>query len=96
LISETEGGTLFENLSTDQKIRRLFLAELKRFGRPSDSCGEVTVLAEPLNKDGTQGGMWLHDENSGWLLTGAGLGLGQRISAGSTGLSCQVAWCGGH
>ena len=96
LISETESGSLIENLSTYKKVRRLLLAKLKSFSRPSDSSGEVTVLAESLNKDGAQGGVRLHDENPGWLLPGARLGRGQRISAGGAGFGCQVAWWGGH
>ena len=84
LISETEGGNPCSRIQRDQKIRRLVPGKVQALRPPFDSCGEVTV-AEPLNKDGTQGGMWLHDENSGWLLTGAGLGLGQRSALGALG-----------
>jgi len=63
LGGEAQGGGFLQELSADQQVGGLALADFSRLARGAHGRGEVSVLAQSLGENRPQGGVRIDNED---------------------------------
>ena len=71
---QTQGRALIQQLSADQEIGRLVVADLESFTGGGHSGRQVAILAKSLGQNRSQGCVRIHHQNPLGLTSGLGWG----------------------